>query len=81
MKSVLHKNQKCPSIKKYRQSLIGWRYLRLHREDACNTGLSGTDGRPPVILYDYRPGRSGDYPIEFLSGFTGMLHRLLENMA
>lgn len=36
--------------------------------------LSGTDGRPPVILYDYRPGRSGDYPIEFLSGFTGMLH-------
>ena len=36
--------------------------------------LSGTDGKPPVILYDYRPGRSGDYPIEFLSGFTGMLH-------
>lgn len=36
--------------------------------------LSGTDGRPPVILYDYQPGRSGDYPIEFLSGFTGMLH-------
>ncbi|MFR7390365.1 MAG: IS66 family transposase [Blautia faecis] len=36
--------------------------------------LSGTDGLPPVILYDYRPGRSGDHPIEFLSGFTGMLH-------
>lgn len=36
--------------------------------------LSGTDGKPPIILYDYRPGRSGDYPIEFLSGFTGMLH-------
>ena len=27
----------------------------------------------PIILYDYRPGRSGDYPIEFLHGFTGML--------
>ncbi len=36
--------------------------------------LSGTDGKPPIILYDYRSGRSGDYPIEFLSGFTGMLH-------
>ena len=36
--------------------------------------LSGTDGRPPVVLYDYRPGRKGDYPIEFLSGFTGMIH-------
>lgn len=36
--------------------------------------LSGTDGRPPVVLYDYRPGRSGDYPVEFLAGFTGMLH-------
>ena len=30
--------------------------------------LSGTDGKPPIILYDYRSGRSGDYPIEFLSG-------------
>jgi hypothetical protein len=36
--------------------------------------LSGTDGRPQIILYDYRPGRSGDYPIEFLTGFNGMLH-------
>ena len=36
--------------------------------------LSGTDGKPPIILYDYRPGRSEDYPIEFLRGFNGMLH-------
>lgn len=36
--------------------------------------LSGTDEKPPVILYDYRPGRSGAYLIEFLFGFTGMLH-------
>ena len=33
--------------------------------------LSGTDGLPPIILYDYRPGRSGDHPIEFLSGLPG----------
>lgn len=36
--------------------------------------LSGTDGLPPIVLYDYQPGRKGDYPMEFLSGFTGMLH-------
>lgn len=36
--------------------------------------LSGTDGKPPIVLYDYQPGRSGDYPIAFLEGFTGMLH-------
>ena len=36
--------------------------------------LSGTDGLPGIVLYDYRPGRSGENPIGFLSGFSGMLH-------
>ena len=36
--------------------------------------LSGTDGKPPVVLYDYQPGRAGDYPIRFLAGFHGMIH-------
>lgn len=36
--------------------------------------LSGTDGKAPIVLYNYAPGRSGDYPIEFLSGFHGMIH-------
>lgn len=35
--------------------------------------LSGTDGLPSIVLYDYRTGRSGDHPIDFLKGFTGML--------
>lgn len=35
--------------------------------------LSGTDGLPPIVLYGYRTGRSGDHPIDFLNGFTGML--------
>ena len=35
--------------------------------------LSGTDGLPSIVLYDYRTGRSGDHPIDFLNGFTGML--------
>lgn len=35
--------------------------------------LSGTYGLPSIVLYDYRTGRSGDHPIDFLKGFTGML--------
>lgn len=36
--------------------------------------LSGSDGLPGIVLYDYRPGRGSEYPIEFLFGFKGMLH-------
>lgn len=36
--------------------------------------LSGTDGLPGIVLYDYRPGRSGDYPIDFLNGYSGYIH-------
>ena len=36
--------------------------------------LSGSDGLPGIVLYDYRPGRGGENPIEFLSGFKGLLH-------
>lgn len=52
----------------------------LHEKDKSATSISymwiytsGTDGLAPITLYDYRPGRSGDYPIEFLKGFQGML--------
>ena len=34
---------------------------------------SGNDGLPPIRLYDYRPGRSGDYAVEFLGDFSGYL--------
>ena len=36
--------------------------------------LTGTDGLPPIILYDYQQGRGGNYPREFLLGFSGMIH-------
>lgn len=36
--------------------------------------LSGTDGKPAIVLYEYQPGRGSNYPIEFLSGYTGMIH-------
>ena len=35
--------------------------------------LSGRDGLPPIVLYDYQPGRGGTYAKNFLEGFTGLL--------
>lgn len=35
---------------------------------------TGTDGLPPIVLFEYRPGRSGEQPQKFLEGFTGYLH-------
>lgn len=53
----------------------------LHEEGKAATSksymwiyLSGTDGKPSITLYDYQPGRSGDFPIEFLGGFSGIIH-------
>lgn len=34
---------------------------------------SGNDGLPPIRLYEYQPGRSGDYPAAFLVDFSGYL--------
>jgi transposase len=53
----------------------------LHEKDKPATSksymwiyLSGTDGKTSITLYNYQPGRSGDFPIEFLQGFRGMIH-------
>ena len=35
--------------------------------------LTGSDGLPPIVLYDYEAGRSGTYARDFLEGFTGLL--------
>ncbi|MDK2964699.1 IS66 family transposase [Lacrimispora sp.] len=35
--------------------------------------LTGSDGLPPIVLYDYEAGRSGKYARDFLEGFTGLL--------
>lgn len=34
---------------------------------------TGRDG-PPIVLFDYQPGRSGEYPKAFLNDFAGWLH-------
>lgn len=34
---------------------------------------TGKFTKHPVVLYEYRPGRGGCYPSEFLKGFTGYL--------
>ena len=35
--------------------------------------LTGSDGLPPIILYDYAQGRAGNYAKDFLEGFAGLL--------
>jgi transposase len=35
--------------------------------------MSGRYG-PPIICYEYQPGRGGEYPVRFLKGFAGRLH-------
>ena len=35
---------------------------------------TGNDGEPPIILYDYRPSRSGNNAEEYIQGFHGYLH-------
>ena len=36
--------------------------------------LTGNDGGPGIVLYDYHPGRKGEYAKEFLKGFRGYVH-------
>ena len=36
--------------------------------------LTGNDGKPPVILYDYQPSRNGDCAADFLKDFQGYIH-------
>ena len=35
--------------------------------------LSGSDGLPPIVLYEYQAGRNGDFPKAFLDGFSGIV--------
>ena len=53
----------------------------LHEKDRAATlksylwiYMTGNDGLPGIVLYDYHPGRNGDYAKEFLEGFSGYLH-------
>lgn len=34
---------------------------------------TGSDGLLGIVMYEYQPGRSGDYPKHFLEGFHGLL--------
>lgn len=35
--------------------------------------LSGNDGLASIVLYEYQPGRKGEYARDFLEGFSGIL--------
>ena len=36
--------------------------------------LTADDGGPGIVLYNYKPGRKGEYAKEFLKGYKGFLH-------
>lgn len=35
---------------------------------------TGNDGLPGITMFDYKPGRNGEYPKEFLKDFKGFFH-------
>ena len=35
---------------------------------------TGETDKEPIVLFDYQPGRSGDYPKAFMDGFSGYYH-------
>lgn len=35
---------------------------------------TGVDGKPPIVLYDYKPSRKGENAADYLAGFHGYLH-------
>lgn len=35
--------------------------------------LTGNDGLPSIIMYEYQPGRNGAYAKDYLEGFSGLL--------
>jgi transposase len=35
---------------------------------------TGSDTDRPIVLYEYTPGRAGEYPCKFLNGYIGFLH-------
>ncbi len=66
-REVIHADEvPCQALREKGRSAASKSYLWIY--------LSGTGGKPPVVLYDYQPGRNGDYPIRFPSGFHGMIH-------
>lgn len=78
-----------PIVERMQQMLLKEKYLHadettvqvLNEEGRKNTTKSymwvystGQHCRHPIRIFDYRTGRSGMYPQEFLKGFKGFLH-------
>ncbi|HWQ88878.1 MAG TPA: IS66 family transposase [Desulfitobacteriaceae bacterium] len=78
-----------PIVERMHQMLLEEKYLHadethvqvLNEEGRKNTAKSymwvystGRHCRHPIRIFDYRTGRSGVYPQEFLKGFEGFLH-------
>jgi len=78
-----------PILKKLKQALLARPLLHSDEttlEVLCEPGRpaqtksymwvyrTSGDAKHPIVLYDYQEGRSGRFPKEYLSGFSGYLH-------
>lgn len=66
-RDVLHVDETTVQVLKEPGKTAGSRsYMWVYR--------TGNDGLAPIILFEYRPGRSGEYAEKFLGEFQGYLH-------
>lgn len=66
-REVLHVDETTVQVLKEPGKVAGSRsYMWVYR--------TGNDGLAPIILFEYRPGRSGEYAEKFLKDFRGYLH-------
>jgi len=56
----------CQVLKENGKAATSKSYMWVHR--------TGEYEKRPIVLYDYRPGRSGDYAVDFLDGYSGSYH-------
>ncbi|MBS5333505.1 MAG: transposase [Subdoligranulum variabile] len=66
-RDVLHADETTVQVLKELGKAAGSRsYMWVYR--------SGNDGLAPIILFEYRPGRSGEYAEKCLGDFRGYAH-------
>ena len=65
-RDIIHADETvCQGLRENGKTAQSTSYMWIYR--------SGSDGLPGIVMYEYQPGRSGDYPRNFLEGFHGLL--------
>lgn len=65
-RAVIHADETtCQVLKEHDKKATAKSYMWLY--------VSGNDGLPGIVLFEYQPGRGAEYPKKFLEGFHGFL--------